>query len=322
MYPAAVAVTALALGGLLLQELPARSNDAAVALANEGNWDGARSPALDAAGADPEIGTYPFDAALTEAHAGNHAAAAVLFRRVAIETDLPEAWLNLAAEDLAAGNEADVPASLKAALRLGRQRPAVSMASGELALRIGDHATALDSFVTTVLWAPSILADPWWRAEPERAAIVPAVIAQAMAVASPERRWEIALMSGAPSQAAALAPDGVTRDFIAAWGGDQGARDRLLGRCRAMPLDIPLLQLCARIEGRAGNVDRANELRYIADAQVGGAYSNGAELRVAEGPILGQSLQGFPAYFWGTYTYRRSTPFDILVPSLLHLTIE
>jgi hypothetical protein len=80
--------------------------------------------------------------------------------------------------------------------------------------------------------------------------------------------------------------------------------------------------LCARAEGRIGEVDRANEFRYIANAQVGTAYSEGAETRVARGVVVGRSLEGNPAIFWGTYTYRRPTPWDVLVPSLVHLTLE
>ena len=88
-----------------------------------------------------------------------------------------------------------------------------------------------------------------------------------------------------------------------------------MSACRAQPLNIPRLLLCARAEGRAGNLDAANEFRYIADAQIGGAYSVAAELRVATQPLVGRTLEGNPAIFWGTFTYRRPTPWDMLVPS-------
>jgi hypothetical protein len=95
-----------------------------------------------------------------------------------------------------------------------------------------------------------------------------------------------------------------------------------VGRCRSEPLRIHLLFWCARIEGRRGNDAAANDFRYLANAQLGGSYGQGAELRILQGPAIGRSLQGNPAIFWGTYSYRRFTPWDVLVPSLLHLTLE
>ena len=50
-------------------------------------------------------------------------------------------------------------------------------------------------------------------------------------------------------------------------------------------------------------------------------FQLGAELRVEEAGLASQ-LFGSPADFWGTYTYRRPTPNDILVPSLIHLGLE
>lgn len=310
--------TAVALGGLIWQELPAIDNDRALALANEGDWLAARAPAASAASSDPAIGSFVFTAALAEAHAGNHAEAARLFRRVAERNDLPEAWVNLAAEDFATGNLAAVKASLAEAMRLGYQRPAIAMPVGELALRMGEEQVAIDAFTAAVVGAPSLLADPWWSGDPARAALRPRVVEAAMTSGG---GWELALMNGDLEAAFALAPDEPTRLFIAAWAGDDAARAELVAACRARPLNVNQLLLCARAEGRAGNVDAANEFRYIASAQIGGAYSSGAELRVATIALTGRTLEGDPAIFWGTFTYRRPTPWDILVPDLVHLTL-
>jgi tetratricopeptide (TPR) repeat protein len=317
-----VAVTALALAGVALQELPARDAAFAVSEANAGRWDNARQPALSAATADPAMTSYLFTAGLAQAHAGNHAAAADLFRRVATAVDLPEAWLNLAAEDLEAGRPTAVSASLQAALRLGRQRPAVAMAAGDLALRIGNEAMAIDAFTAAAAISPSILADSWWGDDAARRAIHGAVSNAALSSVGPERAWEVALMSGDAAGAANFAPDDARRDFVRAWEGDEAARVRLTATCEAQPLNIGVLLLCARAEGRAGNLERANEFRYLANVQIGGAYSLGAELRVNDQQAVGRSLEGDPAIFWGTYTYRRPTPWDVLVPSLVHLTLE
>jgi tetratricopeptide (TPR) repeat protein/O-antigen ligase len=316
------ALVAVALGGLLVQELPARDSDIGVALANQGNWQAAREPAIRAARADPDISSYQFTAGLAEAHAGNHSAAATNFRRVAETDDLPEAWLNLAAEEFASGRAADSIQSLHAALRLGYQRPAVAMAAGDLALRAGDVELAKAAFTSAVATNPSLLADPWWSQDPAREAIYQDVVNAAMLAAPAFRQWEVALMSGDGARAATLAPDDHSRDFVAAWSGDRAAASRLDTACVEEPLNIQLLLLCARASGRAGYTDRANELRYIANVQIGGAYSLGAETRVATGPQVGRTLEGDPAIFWGTYTYRRSTPWDLLVPGVVHLTLE
>jgi O-antigen ligase/tetratricopeptide (TPR) repeat protein len=317
----ALGLTGIALAGIVLQEIPGRLLDQAVTLANVGRWSEARQPALQAAAMDPDISAYGFTAGLVEAHAGNHAAAAAFFRRVAQHDDLPEAWINLAQEDLASGNQGAVSESIAEALRLGRQRPAISMAAGDLAMRIGDEATAKDAFVAAVSNTPSLLADPWWRDGGPRQTLLGAVALSAIELAPPDRAWEFALMSGDATRARSLTSDPEILNFIGSWQGDSAALDRLRASCAAQPLNIGLIQLCARAEGRVGNVDRANDLRYIADAQVGGAFTGGAETRVNEGPVLGQDLAGNPAFFWGTYTYRRPTPWDVLVPGLVHLTL-
>jgi len=45
-----------------------------------------------------------FTVGLSAAYGGDHARAAEAFRRAATADDLPESWLNLAAEELALGN--------------------------------------------------------------------------------------------------------------------------------------------------------------------------------------------------------------------------
>jgi len=317
----AAAAVAVSLAGLIWQEVPAIENDRALGLANDGEWASARDLALAATNADPDITSFAFTAGLAEAHAGNHDAAAAQFRKVAVKDDLPEAWLNLAAEDLAAGHADQVQTSLGEALRLGYQRPAVAVPIGDLALRIGDRDLAIQAFTPTVVNTPSLLADPWWQSDPARASIYPDLVAAAIK-AAPSVAWEVELMSGDTNASLAAAPDGSTTLFIRSWSGDKTALQQLLDSCRATPLDINLQLLCARAEGRAGNVDAANEFRYIADAQVGLSYSQGAELRVAKEEKAGRTLEGDPAIFWGTFTYRRPTPFDVLVPGVVHLTLE
>jgi O-antigen ligase len=318
----AVAV-GIAAAGLLLQEIPALQADRAVARANVGDWAGANADARAAAEADPEISSYLFTAGLTAAHGNDHGKAAAYFRAVAERDDLPEAWLNLAAEEIADRSPSgEAVQHIEAALRLGDQRPAIAMAAGDLALRLGQDDVAFDAFGAAITITPSLVADPWWAEDPARAAMLERAVAAALDSGSSAQRWEIALMTGDSALARTLATDPATLDFIDAWTGDQDARARLISRCGAEPLNIPLLLFCARAEGRAGNVPQANDFRYLANAQVGGAYSTGAELRVKTSPSVGRSQEGGLAIFWGTYTYRRPTPWDMLVPRLVHLGIE
>jgi hypothetical protein len=44
-------------------------------------------------------------------------------------------------------------------------------------------------------------------------------------------------------------------------------------------------------------------------------------LRVNTGIPVG-AIDGDPAFIWGTFTYRRPTPADLLVPGLVHLVVE
>jgi hypothetical protein len=256
---------------------------------------------------------------------GQHAAAAADFAVVAARDDLPEAWLDLAAEQAELGQAPDALRSVAAALRLGIQRPAVAMPAGDLALRLGDDDLAVRAFMGAISTAPSLAADPWWAADEDRARSLQEVVGSILGSTVP-LRWEVALMVGDGERAASAALDPASGDLAAdvvkAWTGDAAARDRLLGHCAADPLDLDALLWCARLEGRAGQLGRANDLRYLANTLIGGAYSGGGELRVNPRPVIGRSSEGGPAIFWGTYTYRRSTPWDILVPSLIHLTLQ
>jgi O-antigen ligase len=323
--PLGGAVLAVAVLFLGAQELPAMQSHTAVERANVGDWAAADAPARQAAAQDPRISAYLFTAGLTAAHAGDHAASAGYFRQVTLRDDLPEAWLNLAAEQVANGESSDAAQHIRSALRIGRQRPAIAVPAGELALRIGDRPLAVAALTAGVLAAPSFLDDPWWQGDPDRSILRQEVAELALAQAPPDVAWELALMSGdaatARSAASAAGVDPAALDFIDAWSGDEAAYRRLIDRCATDALSLQPLFWCARIEGRRGDVQAANDYRYLANAQVGGSYRSGAELRISTAPGVGRTVEGNPAIFWGTYTYRRFTPWDVLVPSLVHLGI-
>jgi tetratricopeptide (TPR) repeat protein len=296
--------------------------DAAVQAANAGNWTSALAPARAAAGEDPDVMPYLFTEGLAAAQNGQHAEAAQAFQVVATKTDYPEAWLDLAAEQALLGRPQEAAASITAALRVGRQRPAVAIAAGDLALRIGDVATAQFALASAIVENPSFAGDPWWRLSPQQT-IAPGVFAQALRAMAPAYQWQVALVTGDEAGARSEAGDDpAAQQVIAAWYGDAAATAALLNWCQAHPLDLPTLAWCARVQGHLGNVADANRWRAIANTIVGGAYSSGAELRVDPNTVVGRTGEGDPALFWAPYGYLRYAPWDILVPSLLHLTIE
>jgi len=298
----------------------------AVDQANAGNWAAADGPARSAAAQDPRIVSYLFTAGLTAAHAGDHVAAAAYFEQVTRNNDLPEAWLNLAAEQGALADQGAAVISLRSAMRIGDQRPGVAIAAGGLALQLGQHDLAIQALTAAAVTVPSFLADAWWLQDEARMTAWHEVAQAAMAATGPDVQWEVALMTGDATTARTLAAtpglDPSTIDFVNAWLGDEGAYTRIIARCQGDALQLQPLFWCARIEGRRGNVDRANDYRYLANAINGGSYRAGAEVRVATEPMIGRSSEGNLAIFWGTYTYRRPTPWDVLVPSLVHLTLQ
>jgi hypothetical protein len=240
-------------------------------------------------------------------------------------SDLPEAWLNLAAEQAEVGRMEEAAASLERALRIGHQRPVIGMPAGELALRIGRPDLADFAFAQTLLRAPSLAADPWWQASDERRDAFSRALDAAVPLAGGPTAWELRLMAGDPSEAKRLAAqDGqpaFALNVIDAWTGNATAADGLVADCVANPLDQRALLWCARIEGRRGHVDSANRLLDLANTSFQSSYVFGAELRVSESGMVGRQLVGEPADLWATYTYRRPGPWDILVPSLIHLKL-
>jgi tetratricopeptide (TPR) repeat protein len=312
---------------LELTEIPAETHASAVALANSGEWTAADAPARAATAMDPSLPPYRFTEGLVAARLGDHARAVDAFARVVAVDDLPEGWLDLAAERFALGDRAGALTAIDAAMRLGYQRPAVAMAAGDLALRAGDRSRADAAFAAALVAAPSLAGDAWWNADAARAAVFTDARRTAIE-AGPEIGWEIALVSGDPVGARRLADqlDAATaarnEAIIAAWSGDRAAMAQVVAFCEAHPLDVDSVLWCARVEGHSGDQDAGNRYRARANTIAGNAYLQGAELRVNPSAQVGRSDAGNPAVFYGYYTYRRPTPWDMLVPSLVHLTLE
>jgi O-antigen ligase len=318
----AILVVAIAVIGTLATEFPASQEAQAVARANAGDWAGAAAPARSAA-ADSSIASYLLTAGLTAARTGDDLAAAAFFRSVATTDDLPEAWLNLAAEQVRLNDAAGARTSLQAALRLGIQRPAIAMAAGELALELGESDLATATFTSALIEVPTLAGDPWWTSR-LGAEVYATILNRAMQLTAPETRWELALMSGDSTRASELAaqasvgPD-LALAIVAAWNRIPGADDRVFSVCRAQPLNTELLAWCAMLASRQGDEATARRYRALADTVVVGSSLPSYQLRVDPS---GVGTAGGTATFWGLYTYRRDTPADLLVPSLLHLKLQ
>jgi tetratricopeptide (TPR) repeat protein len=314
---AAAAVVALAVAGLTWQEIPALRESDAVTAAGSGSWTAADSSAREAAEMDPGVTSYHFTAGLTAAAVGDHVAAAAYFERVVAVVDLPEGWLNLAAEEAQVGDREAALTSIERSMRLGQQRPAISMPAGDLALRLGDAAAAREAFTAAVAARPSLAGDPWFRADPERAAMLEAILKSAETRA-PKQAWEIRLEAGLPTSA-----DTPIQQVIAdAWTGDSAALDTLLRDCANHPIDASLLGWCARVSRRHGESGLAEVFMQRVKLISIGAAEGAAELRVSPDGMVGVQMPGGPADLWATYTYRRPAPWDVLVGSLIHLRLE
>lgn len=320
-----VGILILAAGGTFLTEIPAGRSAAAVDLANNGQWSAADVEAQEAVSLDPAWPSYLFTMGLTASNVGDHIRAAAAFRKVAESDDVPEAWLDLAAEEDVLGNNEAALEALTRAARLGLQRTGLAMAIGDLAARLGDLRLSDDAFALAISRTPSLAGDGWWQASPERAAQLLRVVDQALPMALPANRWEIALMAGQLDRARALVastPDnaGAFEDtIIKAWTGDEDAFHRVLALCSKEPLNVRALGWAARLEGQRGQIDEQN--RYLRWAFTIGSTA-GTEIRVSDRQMIGRTAQGDVGEFWGTYTYRRPTPWNLLVPSLVQLTIE
>jgi tetratricopeptide (TPR) repeat protein len=318
----------MACSGLLASESVAGKHADAVEAYNAGDWARARALAEAVVGRDPAWPPYEFTLGLAAAATGDSQAAASAFRSAANADDLPESWLDLAAEELALGHTDAARTALAKAARLGLQRPAISMAIGDLATRLGQADLADVAFAGALRMLPSLAGDPWWHSDPARAARYPQLVADAIASADVETKWTIALAAGDVDAARKLVPrpsypQGAFDPYavIAAWAGDAAAFAKVLETCHLQATNSTAMDWCARLEARAGDESAANryrEISFLLLGEVAGPF----EVRVSDGPVVGRNIAGGVAEFYGTYTYRRPTPWNPLVPSLVQLVLR
>lgn len=292
---------------------------AAARAGNVGAWADADVYARKARGLDPGRPAYQFLEGLTAAHVGDATRALRNLSEFAATTDTPEAWIDVAALRLAAGETSEVQPALVRASRLGLQHPALAIAIADLALRTGDEATAITAASSAIAKVPSLAADPWWSSTPPLAAIYPDVVRQSLDMAGPDARWEISLMvgdvAGARASAAGATDPSIANEVIAAWLGDTQAADRLLARCDVDPLAAPI-GWCARVSVR---LDRPVEAARYAHLGVLLRIDQdlASELRVRASLINPSSAGGVSAKAGASW--RQPVLWDVLVPGVARL---
>jgi hypothetical protein len=284
-----------------------------------GDWAVADQLAQQARALDPARPEYQFLEGLTAAHMGDNARALANLSAFAAFTDTPEAWVNVAALRLRAGDVFGAQEALARGSRLGLQHPALAIAISDLALSAGDTALAVTASSAAVVVTPSLIGDPWWSSTDARDAIYADVLSRSRELAGPDARWEIELMSGNPQGAESAASNAsdpsLVRDVIAAWGGDKEAADAVLARCDAEPLDSPI-GWCSRIAVRIGRPNDAARYAHLGvllhiDPDTAG------ELRIYAALLLRSSAGGISSKAGGSW--RQPVLWDVLIPGVVRV---
>lgn len=317
---------ALAVLHLVRSESGAMTHARAVELANQGAWEAALGPAVSAVEQDPDLPPYHFTRGLAAVAAEDWPGAVESFSAVVRVDDLPAAWLGLALSQLGAGQpHAEVAASLRRAYRLGVQQPAVAYAIGLIYDRMAMTVAADNAYLAAIGQLPSLAADPsWWR-DPTATQRHLAVVERAL-VSYPASAWELALMSGQPERALRLAesaPGGgaLARSVVAAWSGDARATADVFAEADAHLFDASRLGWAARLAARIGDHDAAARYRRL--IAIGMPDSpEGYEVRIGRRSGSRDAGVGSRATNYGTYMYRRDTPWDALPPGLPGLVRE
>ena len=122
-------------------------------------------------------------------------------------------------------------------------------------------------------------------------------------------------------QAASYVPGAVIpEDVIDAWTGDDAALGRILALCDAHPLDGAALSWAARLNS-GGAMWTSAPLSPLGLRRLVGRHRGRNGDSGQPKPMLERTAGG-QAEFWGAYTFRRFTPWNLLVPSVVQLTIE
>src|SRR6185312_9055215 len=84
------------------------------------------------------------------------------------------------------------------------------------------------------------------------------------------------------------------------------------------PQDPTLLAWAARLAEHAGDLEDAD--RYRGLIRLGPHYAPASsDARITSGPDARDDNLGLSTFYYGTYTYRRAAPIDLLPPQLVGL---
>ena len=173
---------------------------------------------------------------------------------------------------------------------------------------------------------PRLAADPYWQ-DPERSGRWAGIEAAAADGLAPEDRVDLYLAAedldrarAASAEVADPALAATLGRVVDAWGGDEAARAALEAAAYASPRDVRLLAWSARLADRAGDHDRADLFRYLANIQSPQAGSLGTEVKIVTEIRPPMGVAGTAWVPYGIYTYRRPTPGALLLPGMPQIT--
>jgi O-antigen ligase len=319
---AALAIaTIVSTGWLALSERAALDGQEATDAANDGDWGTALTAARRAVAAAPDMPPYLFTQGLAAAHEGNLEEGLAALRRAAEIDDFPTAWLDVAQLELELGNDSSARDAVDRAMRIGFQNPQVAYGAMTIYEALDDHDAAVSAAADALVAAPGLASDPGWS-DLERAPRFTEALSLAYERAPPSIGYRIALEAGDSDRARAmvdLLPD-AERELpelaIAAWSGDKTSFDAIHARAVANPLDATAVPLCNRLAGRARQTSPGSSTPWTCDQ----TWIGSDPVVRVDGPPDGRvTLPGPDAPWHYQYVYRRLTPEDELVPSLVHL---
>ena len=132
-------------------------------------------------------------------------------------------------------------------------------------------------------------------------------------------------MAGDGDRARELAADRPAAAYhervIGAWEGDAEAFEEMKAMVDATPMDPTRLSLAARVSDHLGDLDAAQKYRRL--VRLGPHYG---PMTVSAGygqrDPLADAPMGTITHYYGTYTYRRALPVDLLPPDLPGMVIS
>ena len=324
-----IAGALIALALLVRVELPAMIAWHASDLLTEGQYEHALEHIDDALSRDPGQSTYLWIQALAAAGIGDTAMARADFRAVGEHDDLPQAWLNLAALDLNAGDPAAARQELERALRLGIQQPAITVPAVQLWLRLGNQEEAVRAALFALWIAPALTDDPWWNTSPALTRVRDKARSELLSnEQAASAAWQVAMYAGDFSTSRAIAirlppqQGRLARLVIDAWAGVDAALPALEAQARDQP-QSDASKWVARVAEHNGDGATAAAFRHWAELGSDAAgVDSGYDTVVTNRLGVFHPVPGPDANFHFWHVYRRAVPGDMLLDTLPKLTMR